>query len=273
MEKRVKPLVLAANWKMNLGPAEAIDYIERFNDIVEGDARMARSIRDREVEVIFFPPMISLPYICQYSKKYNYYFGAQNAHWLSKGAYTGETAIPMLKELGVMHVLVGHSERRWIFHENDEMISLKIKACSEFNVLPVLCVGEREEDRLKNKTKEVVEKQVREGLSFLKELKEPNLLYIAYEPVWAIGTGKTASPEDAQRANAFIREVIHSLYGGTVAESVRILYGGSVKPENTKDLIMQKDVDGLLVGGASLDPHKFYRIISNVIDILETTKA
>ncbi|AER66730.1 triosephosphate isomerase [Thermovirga lienii DSM 17291] len=265
VQKR-KPIVVAANWKMNLGPSAAGDYLKDFIELVKKDTRLISSIDNKEVEVIFFPPSVSLP--CVHSHLGTNYFmlGAQNAHWLPSGAYTGEISIPMLKEVGVTHVLVGHSERRWLFHETDEVISLKVKACFEFGVSPVLCVGEREEDRLDNKTEEVIEKQVRHGLSFLKDfnMKITDALYIAYEPVWAIGTGKTASPKDAQEAIGFIRELIGTIYGRNCADAVRILYGGSVNPENAEDLIMQEDINGLLVGSASLNPNKFCRILSNV---------
>jgi len=259
-----KPIVVAGNWKMNLGPSEARDYIKNFLELVKKDTRLVSSIDNKEVEIIFFPPSVSLPGLCSHLGSNYFMLGAQNTHWLPNGAYTGEISIPMLKEVGVTHVLVGHSERRWLFHESDEVISLKVKACFEFGVSPVLCVGEREEDRLNDKTEEVIEKQVKQGLSFLKDLKIKEAFYIAYEPVWAIGTGKTASPEDAQEAISFIRELIGTIYGRNCADAVRILYGGSVNPENAKDLVMQEDIDGLLVGSASLSPNKFFSILSSV---------
>ena len=213
-----------------------------------------------EVEVAIFPPFPYLQKIKSLLEGTQIGLGAQNMFWEEKGAYTGEVSPSMLVDVGCGYVILGHSERRQYFKETDEEINRKIKKALEFNLTPILCVGEKLEERKRGKAKEVVESQLKGctlGLNGL-QLKK---VVIAYEPVWAIGTGETATPEQAQEMHEFIRELLGELAGEEIAESIRIQYGGSVKPDNIKDLMAQPDVDGALVGGASLDIDSFSSIV------------
>jgi len=212
-------------------------------------------------EVMIAPPFVYLALCQSIIKNTPLKLGAQNACWEEKGAFTGEIAPPMLKELEVEYVILGHSERRHIFGETDELIAKRVEGVYKFQLVPILCVGETLEERKKGKTLEVVEKQLLEGLKGLKKVKGDDIV-IAYEPVWAIGTGINATPEEAEEIQAFIREKIKNIYSEEVADRIRILYGGSVTPENIKDLIKKPNIDGVLVGGASLDPEKFFKICS-----------
>lgn len=212
-------------------------------------------------EVMIAPPFVYLALCQSIIKNTPLKLGAQNACWEEKGAFTGEIAPPMLKELEVEYVILGHSERRHIFGETDELIAKRVEGVYKFQLVPILCVGETLEERKKGKTLEVVEKQLLEGLKGLKKVKGDDIV-IAYEPVWAIGTGINATPEEAEEVQAFIREKIKNIYSEEVADRIRILYGGSVTPENIKDLMKKPNIDGVLVGGASLDPEKFFKICS-----------
>ncbi len=215
-------------------------------------------VSDREVLVC--PPFTSLYPVGKELKGSSIKLGAQNMFYEEEGAYTGEISPVMLKDVGCSFVILGHSERRNIFKEDDELINKKVLSAVEHGLVPILCVGEKLKEREEGKTKEVVKRQVVNGLKGLRGDKE---FVIAYEPVWAIGTGKSATPEMAQEVHAFIREVLKELFGEETANKVRILYGGSVKPENAKGLLSMPDIDGALVGGASLKAESFAKIVNS----------
>ncbi len=243
--------LIAANWKMNKTPGETKDYIKKFLPLVS-------DLRDREI--LICPPFTSIPASAEFLKGTSIKLGAQNCYFEDSGAYTGEISIPMLLELGCEYVIVGHSERRHIFGEDDELINKKLIACIEKGIRPILCVGERLEDREAGMTEKVVETQLRIALSRLEN--HTDSIDIAYEPVWAIGTGVPATPEDAQKVHRFIREMLKSI-NSNFENKTRILYGGSVKPDNAGEFMKKEDIDGLLVGGASLDPESFARIVKS----------
>lgn len=243
-----KPIV-AANWKMHKTLAEAREYCRRFRELVP---------RDFPVELVIFPPFTALPAVREELSGTPIRWGAQNAHPEPKGAFTGEVSLPMLLEYGVSYVIVGHSERRHIFGETDEFIAKKTRAVLGAGLSPILCVGERLEERRAGKAQEVVEGQLSAALEGIPP-DEAQRIVIAYEPVWAIGTGVPAHPEDAQEMAAHIRGWLRARYG-ELADSIRIQYGGSVKPENAGEFLKLPDIDGALVGGASLDPDSFFAI-------------
>jgi len=234
--------LIAANWKMNKTPKETKEYLETFLRLIEGV--------DDNVEILICPPFTSLCIAWDILKGSKVKLGAQNCHYEQKGAFTGEISLDMLKELGVSYVIVGHSERRWIFGETDELINKKVIACLEKGIRPILCVGEKMEEREAGMTLKVIESQLKLALSGLDEVSER--IDIAYEPVWAIGSGNPATPEDAQLVHSFIKELLGK---------VRVLYGGSVNPQNAGEFLSMPDVDGLLVGGASLEPSSFAQIV------------
>ncbi|WP_029551859.1 triose-phosphate isomerase [Thermocrinis jamiesonii] len=234
--------LIVANWKMNKTPKETKEYLETFLRLIEGV--------DDNVEILICPPFTSLCIAWDILKGSKVKLGAQNCHYEQKGAFTGEISLDMLKELGVSYVIVGHSERRWIFGETDELINKKVIACLEKGIRPILCVGEKMEEREAGMTLKVIESQLKLALSGLDEVSER--IDIAYEPVWAIGSGNPATPEDAQLVHSFIKELLGK---------VRVLYGGSVNPQNAGEFLSMPDVDGLLVGGASLDPSSFAQIV------------
>ncbi len=246
-----KPL-FAGNWKMNKGVAETREFFEKF-------LPLTKDIDFENREIMIAPPFISLSVASEIVKDSKISLGAQNACWAKKGAFTGEISPVMLKELGVKYVILGHSERRHIFGESNELIAKRVKGVYEEGLIPVLCVGETLEEREKGITFEVVENQLKEGLKEIGNLDGAELV-IAYEPVWAIGTGKTATPSQAEEVHSFIRQILGEMYGKNVADVIRILYGGSVKPGNIKELIVQPNIDGVLVGGASLEPESFFEI-------------
>jgi triosephosphate isomerase len=249
-----RKLIIAANWKMNKGPAETADFLKVFL------AKVAPLTS--KCEVVVSPPFVSLPTASEALANSNVELAAQNVSQFDSGAYTGEVNVMMLKELFVRHVIIGHSERRSIYGETDEIINAKIKKAREANLKPIFCIGETLEEREAGKLEEVLRTQVRGGLDGVAE-KDLLESVLAYEPVWAIGTGVTASPEQAQEAHAFVRSLLSELYGAEVAEKVRIQYGGSVKPGNSAELMGQPDIDGALVGGASLEPQSFLELIEN----------
>ena len=248
-----KPII-AANWKMHKGPAEAVEFIEEFDNLI-GDTS--------PVDIVLAPAFVSLPAAKQALVNSDLVqLASQNCHFESHGAFTGEISIGMLQEIGVDYVIIGHSERRSIFGEDDGLINQKTQALHAASVKPIVCIGETLDERDNDQVESVLRRQLTDGL---KGLDAANMLetVIAYEPVWAIGTGRTASPEQAQDAHRFTREVIGELFGEDVASRIRIQYGGSVKPANTAELMSQPDVDGALVGGASLDPVSFSEICKN----------
>ncbi len=248
-------LIIAGNWKMNKTVAEALD-------LVNGLKRELATIK--EVDIVVCPPFTAL---CEVSKAIldsNIKLGAQNMNENNFGAFTGEIAALMLKEFSVRYVILGHSERRQYQKETDELINKKAIAAHNAALKPIVCVGETLEEREAGLTEKVLEKQVRGSLAGLTPAQMEETI-IAYEPVWAIGTGRNATPAQAQEAHAFIRNLIARMYGDNVARKVRIQYGGSVKPSNARDLMSQPDVDGALVGGASLEVRSFVDIIKNSI--------
>lgn len=243
--------VIAGNWKMNMLPNEAIEYIENLYKLV----------KDTENEVILCVPYTDLFYCLMSAQDTNIKIGAQNMHFAESGAYTGEVSGKMLKSIGVEYVIIGHSERRQYFAETDESVNKKIKAAFENELKPIVCVGETLEQRENGTTKEVITTQTRLALEGLTNSQVENVI-VAYEPIWAIGTGKTATSEDANEAVKAIREEIKKIYGAETAEKVIIQYGGSVKSSNAKELFETSDIDGGLVGGASLVPDEFAKIVN-----------
>ncbi|GAV21553.1 triose-phosphate isomerase [Carboxydothermus pertinax] len=246
---------IAGNWKMYKTPIEAAGFVRELID----------SLKDvNGVDVAVCPPFPALWPVKEALESSNIALGAQNMHFEKEGAFTGEVSPAMLQDIGVKYVILGHSERRAYFGETDELINQKIKAAFTWGLNPILCVGETLSEREQGITKAVVEIQVRKGLLGVTP-EQAEKLTLAYEPVWAIGTGKTATPEDAQEVCSFIRETLASLFGREVAAKIRIQYGGSVKPENIKELMAEPDIDGALVGGASLKVDSFTAIVKGSI--------
>ena len=243
--------LIAGNWKMYKTVAEA-EALAR--DIVQGDRRP-------DVRVLFAPPYTALHAVARIVAGTGVLLAGQNMHWEKNGAFTGEVAPGMLKDLGCTHVIIGHSERRQYFGETDESVNRKMKAALEEGLTPIMCVGETLEQREKTQTLEVLERQLRVGLKDITANRFGQTV-IAYEPVWAIGTGRTATPEQAQEVHRFIREELERLLNKDIAKSVLVLYGGSVKPENVRAIMEKNDVDGALVGGASLKADVFLKIIN-----------
>ena len=236
--------LIAGNWKMHKTGFQAVETASQLKRLVN---------RATDVEVMIAPTFTALYQVAQALKGSTIALGAQNLYWEKQGAFTGEISSEMLVEAGCSHVIIGHSERRLFFGETDASINLKIREALSASLIPVFCIGETEAQREAGKTFSVLDKQVRDGL---KDFVFDDLsgLVVAYEPVWAIGTGKTASKEQAQEAHQFVRSLLDTLFGKPFASAVRILYGGSVKPDNVRALMEMPDIDGALVGGASLDP-------------------
>ena len=243
--------VIAGNWKMNMLPNEAIDYIQAFEPMV----------KDAEAEVILCVPYTDLFYCLMNTQGTNIKIGAQNMHFAENGAYTGEVSPKMLKSIGVEYVIIGHSERRAYYGETDETVNKKLKAAFENELKPIVCVGETLEEREAGKAEEIITTQTRLALEGLTE-NQVKATIIAYEPIWAIGTGKTATSEDANNSIKSIRAEVAKIYGEDVASEVIIQYGGSVKSSNAKELFETSDIDGGLVGGASLKPDEFSKIVN-----------
>jgi len=243
--------VIAGNWKMNMLPDEAIKYIEEFTPLV----------KDTEAEVILCVPYTDLFYCILNTQNTNIKIGAQNVHFDETGAYTGEVSAKMLKSIGVEYVIIGHSERRQYYAETDESVNKKIKAAFENDLKPIVCVGESLDQREAGKTEDIITNQTKLALDGLSKEQIKNTI-IAYEPIWAIGTGKTATSEDANNSIKSIRDEIKKIYGEEVSEKVIIQYGGSVKSSNAKELFETSDIDGGLVGGASLKPDEFSKIVN-----------
>jgi len=232
--------------------------VEEANALVQ-DLKMR--IKDvTRVEIVVCPPFTSLAVVAEAMKGSQIGLGAQNLYWEKSGAFTGEVSAPMLKSIGCTYVIIGHSERRTYFHETDETVNKKIFAALAEGLKPIVCVGETLAEREQGKTFEVIKRQVTQGLARL-SAEQMQTVVIAYEPVWAIGTGKTATPEQAQEVHAFIRKLLMEMFGKTTAEQTRIQYGGSVNASNATTLMRQADIDGALVGGASLKTESFEKII------------
>lgn len=245
-----KPII-AGNWKMNNTIDEAINLVEELKELV----------KDAKCDVVVCPTFLSLPAVVKKCEGTNIMVGAQNMHYEDAGAFTGEVSPRMLKELGVKFVIIGHSERRQYFNETDETVNKKLKAAFEHEIMPILCVGETLEQRELGITEEILAAQIKQDLKDLTEAQVKELV-IAYEPIWAIGTGKTATAEDANNTIGFIRSVVGKLYGEAAAESVRIQYGGSVKPSTIKEQMSMEHIDGGLIGGASLKAKDFSAIVN-----------
>ena len=251
---------IAGNWKMFNGPKATSEFMSNFVPKMVSSEGIAKNIENGIMEVAIFAPFVSLSAAVKGKEGSPLIIGAQNMHWEKSGAFTGEISAPMLKEIGCTHVLIGHSERRHIFKETCEELHNKLLAALEEGLIPVFCVGELLEDRESGSTFDVIRTQLLAGLKAMDGNDVANKIIIAYEPVWAIGTGKTASSEDAQEVCAFIRKLLGDTFGEGIAVKTLILYGGSVKPENTEAILSMKDIDGVLVGGASLKPENFLGI-------------
>lgn len=248
MENR-KPLI-AGNWKMYKSVPESIDFA----------SKLIKLISDVNIDVMIAPPFTSLFAVSEIIKNSKIGLGAQDLFWEKEGAFTGEISPLMLISAGCRYVIIGHSERRQSFGETDETVNKKLKSAMDSGLIPIMCIGETESQREEGKTFSVLDKQIKKGLEGL-TLKEERLLVIAYEPVWAIGTGKTALPGQVQEVHQFLRKLLKETIGNSLATAMRILYGGSVKPDNVSELMALPDVDGALVGGASLNADTFNKII------------
>jgi triosephosphate isomerase (TIM) len=247
-----KPII-AANWKMNIGPKEATDFLAKFLKNIEG--------KDLSCDVVIAPPFVTIPTVVSaLAGNTTVAVSAQNVSDKDNGAFTGEISTTMLNELGVKYVVLGHSERRQYYGETDAFINAKIKKAISAGLTPIFCIGETKDERLGGKLEEVLKTQVVGGLQDLTP-EQVSEIVIAYEPVWAIGTGLTATSKEAQEAHAYIRQVVANTFGAETAYKVRIQYGGSVKPGNVKELMAQPDIDGALVGGAALDPDSFTSLV------------
>ena len=234
--------IIAGNWKMNYCVNKAENFVMEIKDRINTD----------EVDVVICPNFVSLDRVSDAIDGTNIKLGAQNVYFEDKGAYTGETSVNMLSAVGVSYCIVGHSERRQYFNETNEIVNKKAKKLLEKDIAPIVCVGETLEERESDKMFEVVEKQVKESLDGIDEQSIKNKVVVAYEPIWAIGTGKTATAEQANEMCKHIRNVISNMYSEEVGQNVRIQYGGSVEPANANEILNMSDIDGALVGGASL---------------------
>lgn len=253
-----KPIV-AANWKMHNSPSETEEFMRAFLRLVPEKC---------PIQIVIVPPFVSLPKAAESTHNVRHAaveLGAQNMSQHPGGAYTGEISARMLKEVEVKHVVLGHSERRALYGETNQIVNAKVIAALEARLHPILCIGETLEERDGGLIEKVLESQLRESLAEVGARRVQDLV-IAYEPVWAIGTGRTASPAQAQEAHAFVRSVLADLFGSALAQQIRIQYGGSMKPDNAVELMAQPDVDGGLIGGASLQPDTFFAIVKAAAD-------
>ena len=250
MNKDLRKAVIAGNWKMNNTPAQTTALINEMKPLVAG----------ADCDVVLCVPFVDVPAAVEAAKDSNIKIGAENVHFKDSGAYTGEVSADMLLELGVEYVVIGHSERRQYFAETDETVNKKVKAALSNGLKPIICVGETLEQREQGKAEEIITKQTMLALEGLAKEQMENVV-LAYEPIWAIGTGKTATSEDANNSIKSIRNKVAELYGQEVAEKITILYGGSVKADNAKELFSTTDIDGGLVGGASLKVEEFSKIV------------
>lgn len=248
----MRQFLIAGNWKMNAGPKEAKNLADQIAN-KWGSAEL-RS------EVLVCPPFVSIPFVVKRFRDTDLKTGAQNVHTEDNGAFTGEISTEMIRELSCEYIIAGHSERRAYFFETDELVAEKAKKIKDSGLRPIVCVGEKLDERKSGVHRNVVKNQIEAVLEIMESSDAPDLV-VAYEPVWAIGTGETATPEQAQEMHAFIRDLIGEEWGDDAADSVRILYGGSMKPDNAGELLSQPDVDGGLIGGASLKEESFSEII------------
>ena len=243
--------VIAGNWKMNKTVSEAVELVKELKPLV----------KDAKCDVVVCPTFVCLPAVIDVVKDSNIKVGAQNMHFEENGAFTGEVSPNMLKELGVEYVIIGHSERRQYFNETDETVNKKLKTAFNHKFIPILCVGESLEEKEDNITEEVLSKQIKLDLKGISAEDVKNMV-IAYEPIWAIGTGKTATADEANNTIGFIRSVVEKLYNKEVSENIRIQYGGSVKPSTIKEQMSKEHIDGGLIGGASLKAEDFAAIVN-----------
>lgn len=243
---------MAGNWKMYKNPSETAAFFDKFKPLVANSTHC---------DIVICPPFIDIPAAAEAAQGSNIQIGAQNLYWAREGAYTGEISGPMIRSAGAQWVIIGHSERRQYFGETNETVNRKILAALEAGLRPIVCVGESADERESGATESVLREQFLGGIAPLAQ-DEFQQIAIAYEPVWAIGTGKTATPEIAADAHRYIRSQVADQYGAQAADALRILYGGSVKPDNIKALMSQPEIDGALVGGASLDPSGFSTIVN-----------
>ncbi len=245
---------VAGNWKMYKTVAEVVAYIKEFRPLVKDMTG---------IDIVLAAPFTAVHAAADAARNTNIAIAAQDLHWEPHGAFTGEVSAPMLHEAGASYVIIGHSERRTLFGETDEAVSRKVTAAFESSLIPIMCIGETLAERERNETFAVLDRQLARGLAGVPAERVARMV-IAYEPVWAIGTGRNATPEQAAEAHSHIRAQLAQAYGQALAEAVRILYGGSVKPENAAALAAQPNVDGALVGGACLDVQGFFEIVSRV---------
>jgi triosephosphate isomerase len=243
--------IIAGNWKMNKTIGQSLDLVTKLKSEVA---------KINDLDIVVCPPFTSLFAVSKAIKGTNISLGAQDLYWEEKGAYTGEISPVMLTDVGCRYVIIGHSERRRLFKETNQEVNRKVKVALKFGLTPIMCVGEKLEERKRGVTEGVVREHITRGLEGLSR-EEVLKIVIAYEPVWAIGTGKTATPDQAQEVHSFIRRLLKELYDEVIASKIRIQYGGSVKPDNISDLMKEPDIDGALVGGASLDAKSFAQII------------
>jgi triosephosphate isomerase (TIM) len=243
---------IAGNWKMYKTVHEAVVFVKEFRSLVKDVA---------DVEIVLSPPFIALHAVVEAARHSNVGVAGQNLHWEKEGAFTGEISAGMLKEAGAEYVIIGHSERRRLFGETDQTVNRRLVAAFGASLTPIVCIGETLEEREAEQTLPVLDRQIKDGLDGLTG-EQVGALVVAYEPVWAIGTGRTATAAQAEEAHAHIRKRLRQWFGGDAADACRILYGGSVKPDNIKELIAEEDVDGALVGGASLDVRGFADIVT-----------
>jgi triosephosphate isomerase len=243
---------IAGNWKMFKSVAETVRYVKEFRNLVKDMA---------DVEIVIAPPFTALHAAAEAARNSNVGIAAQNLHWEREGAFTGEISAPMIAESGAEYVIIGHSERRTLFGETDASVNRKIAAAFAGGLTPIVCIGETLDQREGNETFAVLDRQIRDGLDGITSDRLVQMV-IAYEPVWAIGTGRNATPAQAAEAHGHIRKRLQQWFGTGPSELCRVVYGGSVKPENIRDLASQPDVDGALVGGASLDVRAFFDIVS-----------
>jgi triosephosphate isomerase len=255
----MRKLIIAGNWKMYKTIGETIELANALK-------RQLYDLGSETVDIVICPPFTSLSEAAEVVIESNIALGAQDMYWQEEGAFTGEVSAPMLKDAGVKYVIIGHSERRQFFSETNDSVNKKVKAALNHGLIPIMCVGESLKDREAGLTFKVLEDHVTGGLKDLGP-EQVEKIIIAYEPVWAIGTGKTATPAQAQEAHKFIRDLVIKLYNKQTGELLRIQYGGSVKPENTKELMGQPDVDGALVGGASLKADSFSSIVKSSSEV------
>ena len=247
----MRKILIAANWKMYKTPTEAQSFLHTFLPLVKDQTQS---------EIVICPPAVDLPTAVHAVKGTEVLVGAQNMYFAEEGAFTGEISASMLVALGVSHVILGHSERRQYFAETDDDVNRKLIAALKHHLVPIVCIGENEEQRERGLTEEVVCRQISRAIHQINPTRLRPMI-VAYEPIWAIGTGKTASPAIAAEAHLIVRSEVARLVGRPVADALRILYGGSVKPENAGALLNQPEIDGALVGGASLDPHSLTAIV------------